>query len=58
MGQVTPQTIADAVGVSRKGRLAVRTLLRRLEAQDDSPVEHHVLPTELVVRDSTGPVPA
>ena len=42
---------------SEKGRLAVRTLLRRLEA-DDGPVEHHVLPTELVVRDSTGPVPA
>ena len=37
----------------------VRTLLELLEPDAaDRPVQHHVLPTELVVRDSTGPVPA
>jgi DNA-binding LacI/PurR family transcriptional regulator len=42
-----------------KGRLAVRTLLALLEPDAaDRPVEHHVLATELVVRDSTGPAPA
>jgi DNA-binding LacI/PurR family transcriptional regulator len=50
---------------SQKGRLAVRTLLDAIDAVEAGgssggtvPVQHHVLPTELVVRDSTGPAPA
>ena len=48
---------------SQKGRLAVRTLLDAIEALESGApalgpaAPHHVLPTELVVRDSTGPVP-
>ncbi len=43
---------------TEKGRLAVRTLLELIGAGPTDEVPHHVLATELVVRDSTGPAPA
>ena len=42
--------------VAAQGREAARLLLRAL-AEGDTDREQVVLPTELVVRDSTGPVP-
>jgi DNA-binding LacI/PurR family transcriptional regulator len=43
--------------VAGQGTAAARLLLRALTEEDDSP-EQIVLPTELVVRESTGPPPA
>ncbi len=40
--------------VARLGHLAAETLLARL-AEPDRPVQYHVLPVELVVRESCGP---
>jgi DNA-binding LacI/PurR family transcriptional regulator len=39
-----------------KGRIAAELLLGALTGRDGEP-QHHVLPTRLVVRDSTGPAP-
>jgi len=54
---VTPALTTVRQPVAEKGRLAVRALLARMQGEDVDQ-ERVVLPTELVVRDSTGPVPA
>ena len=55
---VRPQLTTVHQEVSSKGHEAVRTLLERMRGQGAGEPERVLLPTTLVVRDSTAPPPA
>ena len=55
---VRPQLTTVHQEVSSKGQEAVRTLLQRMRGQEPGEPERVLLPTTLVVRDSTAPPPA
>jgi len=55
---VRPQLTTVHQEVSSKGHEAVRTLLERMRGQGAGEPERVLLPTTLVVRDSTAPTPA